>query len=376
MTSRIAPSTPAALGVVLAFLLAGCGGGGAGAGAKKERPPTSVTVVVATRETVPVEVSAVGTVVPFAIVSVQPRVGGQITSLAFQEGQMVAKCALLFEIDPAPFLAALAQAEAVLARDTVQSETAEAEAARYAQLVAQKLVSASEADAKIGAAKSLQATLAADRAALDTARLNLAWTKVRSPIAGRADKRQVDVGNLVQPAGAPVVVIRQLSPIQVQFALPQERLLDVQQRMKAGVLDVTATLPDHPDVVEHGKLSFVASAIETATGTISCKADFDNKSETLWPGSYVQVNVTLGTRTDVVVVPASAVQTSQQGPFAFVVTSDGTVDMRPVIASPPQHGVVVIEQGVTAGDKVVVDGQMSLVPGAKVAEKPAVGAHK
>ena len=120
----------------------------------------------------------------------------------------------------------------------------------------------------------------------------------------------------------------------------------------------------------------VASAIETATGTISCKADFDNKSETLWPGSYVQVNVTLGTRTDVVVVPASAVQTSQQGPFAFVVTSDGTVDMRPVIASPPQHGVVVIEQGVTAGDKVVVDGQMSLVPGAKVAEKPAVGAHK
>ncbi|HEY4221723.1 MAG TPA: efflux RND transporter periplasmic adaptor subunit, partial [Myxococcota bacterium] len=287
------------------------------------------------------------------------------------------------EIDSAPYAAALAQAEAVLARDNAQAETADAEAARYTQLIAQKLVSSSDADAKIVAAKALHATVASDKAAVDTARLNLAWTRVTSPISGRADKRQVDLGNLVQigAAATTVVVIRQISPIQVQFALPQERLLDVQQRVAAAAagapaVTVTATIPEHSDVSETGALSFLGGAVDPQSGTISCKADFANKEQHLWPGAYVQVRVTLGTAADAVVVPSAAIQTSQQGPFAFVVNDDLTVAMRPVVAGPAQDGMSVIASGIKAGDKVVVDGQLALVPGAKVAIKPPVAAPK
>ena len=367
-----------ALGVVIACAAVACGG--SAAGPKKERPPASVTIADARTDAVPVEVAAVGSVVPFSTVSMQPRVAGPITSVSFKEGQMVQKGAALFDIEPAPYAAALAQAEAVLARDVVQADNADAEAARYTQLVAQKLVSPSDADAKIAGAKAMRATVAADKAAVDNARLNLSYTHVTSPVTGRADKRQVDVGNQVQPNGAPVVVIRQIAPIQVQFTVPQERLLDVQERMRgdgkvaAQPVEVVVTLPDHPEVVEHGVLSFVGAAVDTATGTVSCKADFDNKDEHLWPGAYVQVKLTLGTHKDAVVVPAPAVQTSQQGPFAFVVKDDQTVEMRPVKTGILHDGVIVVEDGIKAGERVVVDGQMALVPGAKVAAKPTVGA--
>jgi multidrug efflux system membrane fusion protein len=270
-------------------------------------------------------------------------------------------------------VAALAQTEAVLAKDTVQSENADADAARYQQLVGQKLVSPQDAELKVATAKAMKAQMVADKAAVDNAKLNLAWTRVTSPIAGRADKRQVDVGNLVQPNGAAVTTIRQIAPIQVQFALPQDLLFDVQEKSKAGALTVTATIPGHSEAVETGTLSFVGSSVDASTGTVQCKADFDNKDAHLWPGAYVQVKLTLGERKDAVVVPTTTVQTSQQGSFAYVVKPDGTAEMRPIVAGLNHDGSVVIDSGITAGEKVVVDGQLSLVPGARVVAKPAVG---
>ncbi len=358
--------------LVTALVAGGCSGGDKAGAMKRARPPASVTVDVARKASVPLEVSTVGSVVPFATVSVQPRVSGQITSLKFKEGQTVDKGALLFEIDREPYVAALAQAEAVLARDQAQLDNADAEASRYAQMITQKLVSPQEADSKAATAKALHATVVADQAAVDKARLDLSWTRVTSPITGRTDKREITVGNLVQPGGAPVVVIRQVSPIQVSFGLPQERLYDVQQRMKSGALEVQARLPEHEDVVAKGTLTFVGGAVDASTGSVPCKADFDNKDELLWPGAYVRVVLRLGVRDDAVVVPASAVQTSQQGPFVFVVKADDTVEMRPVKTGPAHDGTVVVDNGVGAGEKIVVDGQLALVPGAHIVEKPAV----
>jgi multidrug efflux system membrane fusion protein len=355
--------------VVAAVVAAACG---APAEVKHERPPTPVTVVDAKAEDVPINVGVIGSVVPIATVAVQPRVQGPITRIAFKEGEAVEKGQVLFEIDAAPYAAALAQAQAVLAKDQVQSENADADSARYQQLVAQKLVSPQDAELKAATAKAMKAQVVADQAAVDNAKLNLAWTRVTSPVAGRADKRQVDLGNLVQPNGNAVTTIRQIAPIQVQFALPQDLLFDVQEKSKAGALVVAATIPGHAETVEKGALSFVGSAVDASTGTVQCKADFDNKDSHLWPGAYVQVKLTLGERKDAVVVPATTVQTSQQGSFAYVVKSDGTAEMRPIVAGLNHDGVVVIDSGIQAGEKVVVDGQLSLIPGAKVVAKPPV----
>jgi len=185
----------------------------------------------------------------------------------------------------------------------------------------------------------------------------------------------------VQATGTtPIVVIRQTSPIQVSFSVPQQELAEVQARMKAGPLHVKALVPsgaktngDDPDIAVDGVLSFLGGAVDPSTGTIPCKADFPNKDDALWPGAFVRVVLTLGTREGAVVVPATAVQSSQQGPFAFVVKSDNTVEMRPVTSVGAPGGRAVIEQGLAAGDKVVVDVQLALVPGARIAERPPVG---
>ena len=356
--------------VAIAVALAGCGGGEEKK--PRERPATPVTVVEARMASVPIEVNAVGTVVPIATVDVGARVGGAVQKILFQEGAMVKKGDLLFEIDPEPYVAALAQAQAILARDTAQAENADAEAARYRLLLDKRLVAATEGEAKIAEAKAMRATLAADEAQVAAARLDLSWTKVTAPITGRADVKRISVGSVIAPNTDVVVTLRQLSPIQVSFALPQERLLDVQQLMKAAPLAVTAVLPDHPDVTEAGKLTFVAGSVDTKTGSIMSKADFDNAQERLWPGAFVRVLLTLGERKDAVVVPSAAVQPGQQGSFAFVI-KDGKAEMRTVTVGPASAGLVTIESGITAGESVVVDGQGALAPGAKVSLKPPVG---
>ena len=366
MMPRAALAVAVVVVVAVTGLVPGCGGPDAG---KRERPPVPVTVVDARAQALPIEVSAVGTVVPLATVAVQPRLSGQITRIAFKEGDMVDKGALLFEIDSSAYVAALAQAQAALARDIAQAENADAELARVQLLLERQLTSPQEAGQKSSQAKALHATVAADQAAVDNAKLNLSWTRVTSPVAGRADRRLVDVGNNVTPASGPVVTVRQLRPIQVSFALPQERVLDVQRRMKAGALAVKASLPEHSDVVETGALTLIGGAVDPSTGTVSCKADFENSDEALWPGAYVRVLLTLGT-VDAVVVPSGVVQTGQQGPFVYVVR-DGAVELRPVTTGASSGGVVAVE-GVAAGETVVVDGQMALIPGSKVVVKPPV----
>jgi multidrug efflux system membrane fusion protein len=338
----------------------------------RERPAVPVTVVAARLATVPIEVEAVGTVVPIATVDVGVRTRGEIKKIHFREGAMVKKDQLLFEMDPAPLQAALAQAEAVLARDRVQAETARADAERYRQILDKQLVSESEAGAKLAEANALAATLVADEAQVAAARLNLSWTRVTAPITGRADALRVAAGNVVDPNGAVVVTLRQLSPIQVSFALPQARLLDVQQLMKAGPLAVTATLPDHPEIKETGRLTFVAGAVDPLTGSINCKAEFANTEERLWPGAFVRVLLMLGERADAVVVPAAAIQPGQDGSIAFVV-NDGVAELRHVKTGLTAGDDIVVESGVVAGEVVVVDGQMALGPGARVALKAPVG---
>jgi multidrug efflux system membrane fusion protein len=324
-----------------------------------------VTVSKVTQRAMPVQVTAIGNVGGYTV-SVEAQVAGELLEVHFKEGDFVHKGQLLLTIDPRPYEAALAQVQATLTRDKAVAANSRAQAQRFMKLLADGIVSPSDADASKSAADASEATVAADEATLKTAQLNLEYCKIYSPMDGRTGSVVIKPGNLVKVADVPIVVIKRLSPIPVDFNVPQEYLPDIKKYMAAGPLRVVATVPNGSGRPEVGKLVFIDNAIDTTTGTIRLRALFDNSSNTLWPGLYVNTLMTLAQQSNATVVPAQAITAGQQGAFVYVVQADGTVAPRPVASSRSVEGLAVIDKGLEPGETVVTDGQVRLVPGAKV----------
>jgi len=367
-------------------------------------PVMPVSVAKATEESVPTELQVVGTVEASAVVQVKSQIAGQLLTVSFTEGQNVKQGDLLFQIDPRPYDDALRQAEAAVERDQAQITQAEAtlaqnaaqvkfaetDAARQEQLNQEKLASKMTADqarttldmnraasratqASVGTAR---ATLAADEAAVAKARLDRSYCEIHAPISGRTGNLLVHAGNLVKENDVPLVVINQVEPIFVDFAVPEDHLGAI-RRLNAGhPLAVKATLQDGSGRSEAGSLAVIDNTVDASTGTIHLKATFENRDLMLWPGQFVSVALMLDTLRNATVVPSEAVQMGRLGQVVFVVKPDNSVDMRPVTLGTSLGKKTVIEKGVAPGETVVTDGQMALFPGATVraVEAPKAGA--
>lgn len=344
----------------------------AACGDKAPPPPPPVPVVVATaeRQDVPLELPATGTVEPLQAVSVQAQVSGIITRVGFKEGDDVSKGQMLFQLDPRPYQAALSQAQAVLERDKAQLANARADAQRYESLVQKQYVTAQQFQQVKTDAAALAATVSADEAAVEQARLNLQYATIRSPLNGRAGALLVREGNLVRAnTGTPLVVVNQIHPILVRFALPAAQLPQIQRYRDSGIVVVAE--PAQGGTESKGTLSFLDNAVDTTTGTILLKGSFPNTDNALWPGEFVRVRARLTTERNSLVVPAPAVVSGQKGNFVFVIRKDGTAIARPVQVRRTTATLAVLDGGIEAGDRVVTDGQIRLRDGAKVQIKAA-----
>jgi len=324
-----------------------------------------VTVSKVTQRAMPVQLTAIGNVGGYTV-SVEAQVAGELLDVHFKEGDFVHKGQLLFTIDPRPYEAALAQAQAQLSRDKAVAANGRAQAQRISKLLTDGVVSPSDADSSTSAAAAAEATVAADEAALKTAQLNLQYCNIYSPMDGRTGAVLVKPGNLVKVADVPIVVIKRLSPIPVDFLVPQEYLPEITKRLAARPLRVEATVPNSSGPPEVGKLVFVDNAVDTTTGTIRLRALFENSSNALWPGLYVNAVMTLSEESNATVIPSQAITAGQQGSLVYVVEADGTVAPRAVVSSRSVGGQAVIDKGLKPGETVVTDGQVRLVPGAKI----------
>jgi multidrug efflux system membrane fusion protein len=314
----------------------------------------------------PVGFRAIGNIEPIETVAVRARIGGELQQIFFAEGQPVRAGDRLFVIDPRPYRAALAQAEAVLARDQALLAKAEADITRYADLVEQDFVTREQYDQIKADAAALAAAVAADQASVETARLDLEYCTIMAPVSGRTGNLNVKAGNLVKANDdTPLVTINRTRPIYASFSVPAQLLPEIMARPLEGIR-VAATIPgDHSPSAE-GTLTFIDNAVDTRTSTILLKATFANQDERLWPGQFVDVTVILGEEPDRLVCPAPAVQTGQQGQYVFVVEPDKTVELRPVKVDRMDEQEAVIEEGLAPGETVVTDGQLRLAPGATV----------
>jgi membrane fusion protein, multidrug efflux system len=355
-------------------------------------PAVPVSIAQAVQEAVPTELRIVGSVEASSIVQVKSQVAGPIERVAFTEGQNVKKDDLLFIIDKRPFEEALrqaeaavgrdramiSQAEAALARDSAQAKFAETDAARYAELSKAGVVSKSQydqsrtsADVSRESARATQATiesakaaLESDQAAVANAKLNLSYCEIHAPISGRTGNLLVHAGNLVKVNDVPLVVINQLAPVFVNFAVPEQHLAAIRRLSAARKLPVRVYAKDNPEHGAVGNLSLIDNSVDATTGTIKLKATFENRDSVLWPGQFVTVVLTLDTQ-NATVVPAEAVQNGQQGQFVYVV-KDNKVELRPVTAGQAFGKKMIIDKGVGPGETVVTDGQLRLFPGAQI----------
>ena len=351
----------------------------------KGRPPALVVTAVASQQDVPVQIRAIGTMEASESVTIRTQISGELVKVAFREGQDVQKGALLFQLDPRVYQAALRKAEAALARDRVILANARKDYDRYAQLVKDGIVTQEQAEGYRTRAESAAADLASDQAALDNAREQLAYCTITAPISGRLGILAVDRGNVVKANETVLVTINKLAPIYATFTIPEKELPEVKRQLAGGRLAVEAEVPGSAGIKERGVVSFYDNTVDPATGTIRLKASFENSGKQLWPGQFVNLSITLAVKNNAVVVPSQAVQTGQKGQHVFVVRQDATAEIRPVVAGPVSAGMTVIETGLKPGEQVVIDGQMRVVPGGKVeikqpempgTLKPAVPAQK
>jgi len=331
-----------------------------------ERPVPVIVAAVKT-ENVPIQVETIGSVEAFATVSIKSRVDGQVMESFFKEGQMVHKGDRLFTIDPRTYQAKVHQLEANLARDKAQLSSAKADLSRYTKLSQTGFSSQQKLEQARAAAEALEAAMKADVAAIEGAKLDLAFTSIVSPIDGRTGSVLVDPGNLVKANDTnPIVVINQTEPVYVTFSVPEHYLPEIKSRMAAGGLPVEAVVPGANVTPEYGPVVFVNNAVDSATGTIQLKAEIANKSERLTPGQFVRAKVTLHEIANALVIPSQAVQNGQDGTYVYVVQPNRTVAVRNVTVGPSYGDDVVIEKGVAAGDTVVTEGQLRLRPGIRV----------
>ncbi|HKF42045.1 MAG TPA: efflux RND transporter periplasmic adaptor subunit [Thermoanaerobaculia bacterium] len=339
-----------------------------------ERPPAAVTVAQAVAKDVPVYLDEVGKCVSREVVSVMPQIAGKITELHFTDGADVKKGDPLFTIDPRPFEAALHSAEADLGRAKALLNFSKSQWNRVETLIQTKAVSQEEYDTRRNAVELAQEQVRQGQAAVETARLNLDYCSIRSPIDGRTGHRLVDIGNVVKANETPLLMIERLDPIYTDFTIPQGQLTAVQKNMNAGSLKVEVRLPDETDKPIAGTLTFLDNAVADATGTVKLRATLGNADHRLWPGRFVRVRLLLSTLPGAILVPAVAPQLSAKGSFVYVVKPDSTAEMRAVKTGQRQGDSIVIEDGVKAGEKVVVTGQLGVTPGGKVREVSAEGA--
>jgi multidrug efflux system membrane fusion protein len=328
---------------------------------------------LAVQKDVPVQLRAIGTAEAYSAVSVKTMVNGQIVKVGFREGQDVKKGDLIFVIDPRPYEAALMTAEANLARNLALKENAEKDVKRYVYLIEKDLVPKQQFDQVVSNAAALAAAVNADNAVVENTRVQLSYCFIRSPIDGRTGTLFIKEGNVVKANDSTLVTINQVNPIYVTFSIPEQYLAGIRKYREARTLRVEAVIPGQEDQPARGALTFISNAVDNATGTIQLKGTFPNEDRRLWPGQFVNVMLTLATKPNAVLVPASAVQTGQSGQYIFIVKPDLTVESRPVAAGETIGDETVIEKGVRAGESVVTDGQLRLVPGARVEIKKGLG---
>jgi membrane fusion protein, multidrug efflux system len=351
-------------GLMGLLLFSGC----AKSGPAPARPVMAVPVRTAlvVQKDVPVQLQEFGTCEALATVAIKSLVNGQIVKVHFVEGHEVKKGDLLFSIDPRPFEAALRQAEATLNRDAALAENARLEARRAEELIKTESAPQRQLDQAKAAEAATQAAVSADAAAVENARLQVEYCSIRSPIDGRAGDLIIHEGNIVKANDATQVVIHQIRPIYVSFSVPEKYLPLIKQYLAQGNLPVETTVPGQAAYAERGQLAFVDNAVDAATGTIRLKGKFENASQRLWPGQFVNVSLTLVTQTNAILVASQAVESGQKGQYVFVVKPDSTVAYRPVVIGRIVGSEIVIEQGLQPGERVVTDGQLQLVDGSKI----------
>jgi multidrug efflux system membrane fusion protein len=324
-----------------------------------------------TRRDLPVWLSGIGTVTPLNAVDVKVRVDGQLQSLAFNEGQEVAAGQLLAQIDPRPYQATLAQAEANQQKDRAQFANANREVARAGKLANAGAGTSQNLDTMKAQQAALQATLDADQATIDAARLNLEFTRIVSPLAGRVGIRQVDPGSIVHASDLTgLVTVTEMAPISVLFSLPQDELQAVTEGQRGGELSVAVDARDGSKHIADGRLVFINSSIDQTNGQIQFRAVFANTGRVLWPGEFVSARVLVRTERNATVVPSQAVQTGQNGPYVYVLKPDQTVSAQSVTTGPNLDGFTEIRSGLASGQRVIVDGQSRLAPGRHVTVAP------
>lgn len=363
--------------LVLIILLAAAGAwlierskksGAQGAGGPVSPPLIPVVAGVVEKRDVPIYLDGIGTAQAFNTVTVNARIDGEVKKVAFTEGQDVQAGELLAQIDDAPYQAAYDQAVAKKGQDEAQLANARLNMTRDVDLFAKKAISTQERDTQQALVNQLDATVKADAAAIASAKVQLDYTRITAPIAGRTGIRLVDQGNIVHAADRTgIVVLTQLKPISLIFTLPEQDLVSIKTEMaSAGKLTVLAVDRDSQTVLDEGTLSVIDNQIDTTTGTIRLKATFPNAKLSLWPGQFVNARLLLTVRKDGLSVPASVVQRGPQGTFAFVIKSDDTVEIRPVKVGPIDQGRALVESGLEAGERIVIDGQYKLQAGSHV----------
>ena len=338
--------------------------------------PQTVPVVVASVEqkSVPIQLTAIGAVEAYSTVSIKPNVSGQLTGVYFKEGDYVRKGQLLFTIDKRPFVAALAQQKGNVAHDIAQAENARAQAHRYGALEQAGVIAKEQAEQMTTSAAALDAAVEADKAAVENAKVQLTYCTIYSAIEGRTGNLMVKAGNMVKANDVPILVtINQIEPIYVTFTVPEQYLQEIKQSIGRRKLAVSASLPNSTQPLGLGSLTFLDNQVDQTTGTIKLKGTFPNRERRLWPGQFVNTALTLSTRPDAIVVPSQALQTGQNGQYVFVIKPDMTAESRPVVVSQNVGSQAVIQKGLQPGERVVTDGQLRLVPGAKVEFKSPVG---
>jgi membrane fusion protein, multidrug efflux system len=333
--------------------------------------PVPVEIASALQKTVPEEIHAIGNGEAYSTVTVESQVDGILDQANFTQGQYVKRGDVLFRLDPRPFQAALDQALANLAKDTAQAKNAEEEANRNALLFKEGIISQDQYDTFRTTADAAKASVQADQAAVETAKLNLGYCTIRSPIDGRTGSLLVHPGNLIKNTSTNLVVINQVSPIYIDFSVPEQYLQEIKKDVARGRVPVLATIPNQEGTPVTGFLSFVNNTVDAGTGTVMLKGTFENGARSLWPGQFVNISLVLGSDNNATVVPSPAVQTGQEGMYVYAVKPDMTVELRPVTVGVAYQGYTVIQKGIVPGEKVVTDGQLRLYPGAKIVPKPS-----
>lgn len=365
--------------LLLALTIVACNKGNVQAAGPTGLPTPLVTVVQANAQDVPRYLDEIGKNGAYESVNVTPQVGGRITERHFQDGENLRRGQLLFVIDPRPYKAQLDSAQATLAQTKAALELAKIQFSRDQEIINTRAISRQDFDTKKNAVDVGEAQVAAAEAAVETAKLNLEYCYIHSPIDGRAGARLVDVGNVVQANTTSLLSIQRIDPIYANFTITERDLPDVQKQMAHGELKALVRLPSEPEsAAKIGKVEFLDNTVQNGTGTVNLRATLSNPDRHFWPGQFVDVKLVLATERGAVLIPNQATQISQQGTFVYVVKPDSTAELRPVKLGQRQGENVVVAQGLAANERVVVAGQLLVRPGAKVriaSDAPAVPAN-